>query len=132
MRFIRNALIALFLGATIMLTGCDTDATVASRNLSKAAEQFEVQRRIVFYNGFTDEYILSVEGRCSLEIYALKVMVTCKTDDDEFVKHYFGRSDNTVFFAEQLEASDVSTGQYRVIFKPTTIVPDIDIAIDLK
>ena len=35
----------------ISLIGCGTDAQLASRNLSKAAEQFEIERRIVFYNG---------------------------------------------------------------------------------
>ena len=36
------------------LSGCN-DADVASANVSKAADQFEVNRRIVFYNGITGE-----------------------------------------------------------------------------
>lgn len=50
----------------ILVVGC-TDASVASRNLSEAAEQFEIYRRVVFYNGITDNYILSIEGYCSIE-----------------------------------------------------------------
>ncbi len=108
-----------------MLAGC-TDAEVASRNLSKAAEQFEINRRIIFYNSISDKYIMSIEGRCSLEIQTLKIMVTCKTGPAAFKKHYLGRSDNTMFFAEQLEARDVSVYHYRVVFKPQVILPDID------
>jgi len=112
---------------SVMVVGCSTDADLASRNLSKAAEQFEIERRIVFYNGITDNYILSVEGRCSVEFKPLKFEVTCKTGPNAFKKHYLGRADNVFPFIEQLETADVSTYRYKVIFKPTTIIPDIDL-----
>jgi hypothetical protein len=51
---------------SILVSGCATDADVASRNVSKAADMFEVVRRIVFYNGITGDYILTIEGLCSL------------------------------------------------------------------
>lgn len=57
---------ALLMGVVIGLAGCQSDANVASQNLSKAADMFEINRRVVFYNGITGEYILSVEGLCSL------------------------------------------------------------------
>ena len=44
-------LVALLAGA--LFTGCSDDAQVASHNLSKAADNFEIDRRIVFYNGIT-------------------------------------------------------------------------------
>jgi len=124
----KNALLSLL--AIVMLfamISCDTSANVASRNLSKAAEEFQIERRIVFYNGITDTYILSVEGRCSVEFFTEKFTVTCKIGDGEFVKHYLGRADNVFPFVEQLQTADVSTYRYKVIFKPTTIIPDIDL-----
>ena len=39
--------------ATALLTACMSDADTASRNLSKAADNFDVHRRVVFYNGIT-------------------------------------------------------------------------------
>ncbi len=108
------------------LTGCSSDATVASQNLSKAAEQFEIMRRIVFFNGITDTYMLELEGRCSIVDDGNQLEVTCKTADDAYKKHFLGLSDNVTYFAEQLEAADVDTYHYRVIFKPEVIVPDID------
>lgn len=109
------------------LSAC-TDADVASRNLSKAADMFEVNRRVVFYNGITGDYILSVEGLCSLGNYDKggELTVTCKTGPDQFKKHFLGLSDNVTFFAEQLESKNVSAYHYRVIFKPQTIIPDVD------
>lgn len=110
------------------LTGC-SDADVASSNLSKAADNFEVNRRVVFYNGITGDYMLTIEGLCSLgnQDTAGKVSITCKTGPGTFKKHFLGLSDNVTFFVEQLEALPVSVYRYRVIFKPSVIVPDIEI-----
>lgn len=47
--------------AVAALAGC-SDADVASSNLSKAADQFEITRRVVFYNGITGDYMLTVES----------------------------------------------------------------------
>lgn len=109
------------------LSAC-TDADIASKNLSTAADQFEINRRVVFYNGITGGYILSVEGLCSLGNFdsAGQLSVTCKTGPKEYKKHYLGLSDNVTFFAEQLEPAKASAYHYRVIFKPQTILPDID------
>ncbi len=125
----RNVLksILLILGITVLFAGCDTSANVASKNLSKAAEEFQIERRIIFVNGITDTYILSVEGKCSVDFFTDKFAVTCKIGEDKFVKHYLGRADNVFPFVEQLESADVSTYRYKVIFKPTTIIPDIDL-----
>ena len=109
------------------LTGCSDDADVASRNLSKAADNFEIERRVVFYNGITNDYILSIEGRCSIEHEGRQLEVTCKTGNDIYKKHFLGLSDNVTYFAEQIEAKRVSAYHYRVVFKPQTIIPDLDV-----
>ena len=109
-----------------MLTACDRDADVASRNLSRAADMFEIDRRVVFYNGITGEYILSLEGRCSLTDQRHQLEVTCKTGPSEFKKHFLGLSDNVSYFAEQIASAEASVYHYRVIFKPQTIIPDVD------
>jgi len=116
----------------LIMIGCATDADIASRNLSKAADMFEVNRRVVFYNGITDKYILSVEGRCSVEFFPDKFVVTCKTGPGEFKKHYLGRADNVFPFVEQLESSPAGEYRYRVIFKPESIIPDVDFKINTR
>jgi uncharacterized lipoprotein NlpE involved in copper resistance len=113
----------------LLLTGCATDADVASQNLSRSADMFEVTRRIVFYNGVTGDYILTIEGLCSLGNSDLngELSVTCKTGVNSYKKHYLGLSDNVTYFAEQIEQSQVDTYHYKVIFKPSTIIPNIDL-----
>jgi len=110
-----------------IIVGCATDADMASHNLSKAAEMFEVNRRVVFYNGITDAYILSIEGRCSVEFFVDKFTVTVKTGPNEYKKHYLGRADNVFPFVEQLDSSPVGVYHYRVIFKPKSIIPNIEL-----
>lgn len=123
------AVVALLLAtASILLAGCGDDADVASHNLSKAADNFEIQRRVVFFNGITDKYLLVIEGRCSLGNDDPKHLrtVTCKVGDGEYKKHFVGLSDNVSYFVEQMESKSVSVYRYRVTFKPSTIVPDVD------
>lgn len=121
----KMAMLSLVLVPT--MAAC-TDADIASRNLSKAADQFEINRRIVFYNGITDTYMMTIEGLCSLGNYDKggELTITCKVGHDAYKKHFLGLSDNVTYFVEQLEAADVSTYHYRVIFKPQSILPDID------
>lgn len=118
---------------TAMLAGC-TDADIASKNLSMAADNFEITRRIVFYNGISGEYILTIEGLCSLgnNDKPGRLTVTCKTGRSSFKKHFLGLSDNVTFFAEQLDSATVSAYHHRVTFKPQTILPDIDFRGDAE
>lgn len=114
------------LAIALSVSGCD-DANVASRNISKAADNFEITRRIVFYNGITGDYMLSLEGRCSFNAEnSRKLDVTCKTGPNEYKKHSLGLSDNVTYFSEQLAGADVSVYHYRVIFKPQVILPDVE------
>ncbi len=115
--------------AAFSLAACDDDASVASRNLSKDADNFKVPRRVVFFNGITDNYMLEIRGMCSLGAgeSAKSITVTCKLADSQFKKHILGLSDNVTYFVEQLDATNVSTSFYKVTFKPTTILPDIQV-----
>lgn len=124
----KTLITALAATATIGLAaGCTSDADVVSQNLSKAADQFEITRRIVFFNGITDTYLLTIEGKCSIKDENRQLEVTCKTGGGEFKKHFLGLSDNVSYVAEQLESANVSTDHYKVIFKPSVIIPDVDV-----
>ena len=127
---LKSSLVVLLLG---VLAAC-SDADVVSRNLSKSADMFEVNRRVVFYNGITDTYMLTIEGRCSLGNYDNNkyLSVTCKVGDEEYKKHFLGLSDNVTYFVEQLEPLDVSVYHYRVVFKPQVVLPDVDFRGDLN
>lgn len=122
-------LLALSLTMAIGLAACSRPADVASHNLSKQADNFEIERRIVFYNGITGGYMLSLIGRCALGNYDSngQLTVTCKTGPDSYKKHFLGLSDNVTYFVEQLRPVKASVYRYKVYFNPSTILPDVDV-----
>lgn len=113
------------------LTACVPPADVASRNLSMAADRFEISRRIVFFNGITDTYLMTIEGLCSLGNHdkGREITVTCQTGHNAYKKHFLGLSDNVSYLVEQVESAKVSTYHYRVVFRPQTIIPSIGLDI---
>jgi hypothetical protein len=125
---IKRIIAALAVGALMLAGGaaCSSDADVASNNLSKAADNFEIMRRIVFYNGITGDYLLLIEGYCSLgnDDKTGELSVTCKVGSG-YKKHFLGLSDNVTYFVEQLDAANVGTDHYVVNFKPETIIPEL-------
>jgi hypothetical protein len=128
-KIIISILVILSLLMLVSTTQCQSDAAIASYNISTAADQFEVFRRVVFYNGITGAYILVVEGYCSIEPDEIEnqLELTVKTEDGTYLKHFLGLSDNVTYFAEQIHPRNISTAQYRIIFKPSVIIPTIDI-----
>jgi hypothetical protein len=114
---------------SLLITSCSNDAQVASANLSTDADSFKVNRRIVFYNGITDDYIMTIEGACSITVDSTdrKLDAICKIGNDSYKKHYLGLSDNVTYSIEQLEPVKASAYRYKVIFKPSVVVPDIEV-----
>lgn len=117
----------LVTAAAISLVACDNDAAVVSHNLSQDADNFKISRRIVFYNGITGEYMLTIEGLCSQQQTERKLAVTCKTGPGIYKKHFLGLSDNVTYFSEQVETASVSSYHYKVIFKPSVIIPNVEL-----
>lgn len=123
-------LLMLVVLSAVLLQACSRDADVASKNLSYEADNFQLDRRIVFYNGITGEYILTIEGKCAFNVPSEnKVDVTCKTGEGLYKKHSLGISDNVTYFSEQLNSKGVSVYHYKVNFKPQAIIPDIDLKV---
>lgn len=118
-------LMFILLGAALV-SGCNDDAHIAQRNMQKAADNFEIMRRVVFYNAILDKIVMVTEGKCSVEAGSLRTSVICKTGPDQYIRNFYGRSDNTVYFVEQMGSVPVNVYHYRRTFKPQALLPDID------
>lgn len=114
--------------AAIALTAC-SQADVASRNLSQDADSFKIHRDIVFHDDLTDTYIAEIKGLCSLgnDDSAGERTVTCKIGENTFVKEIFQMGDNTSVSSIQTQPSETDPFHYKVIFKPETVVPNIEL-----
>lgn len=131
-KFIAVGMIAI--SSASVLSGCVSQAQVSSDNISKAADNFEVNRRVTLINGITNETTYVVEGFCSIDkdIDKNHLTVTCKEPDGGFTKDYLGLSDNNYYLLEQLETKDVSVYHRRIIINPKTIIPDVDVQVEGK
>lgn len=120
---------AALIGAASILgaSACSSDADMASRNISTAADNFEVNRLIVGINGITDKVLFSVEGRCSITRDG-DLIVTCKHGPNDYRKHILGLSQNVTFVSTQLDGIDASVYHTRIILKPENILPNFDLS----
>lgn len=117
------------LTSVLLFSSCTPESDRAAENVSIAAHNFEVNRRAIFYNGITGEYILTIEGLLSVKESDTqkRLEVIVKTGPKEYKKHYLGLSDNVTYFVEQLESVEAEPFRYRVIFRPATIIPDMEV-----
>lgn len=122
-------LLAVLIAAAFVMGACTSESDTVDHNISKEADNYKIERRVVFFNGITDKYLLTIEGKCALgnNDDSRKLTVTCKTGDGEYKKHFLGLSDNVSYFVEQTETANVDPYHYKVIFRPESIVPDIDL-----
>jgi hypothetical protein len=125
---LKTLIAAGLMAVGLMLTGCTADdADVVNENLSKDADNFKVLRRVVFYNAILDKYIMTVEGYCSVDPGdAVRMGVTCKVGN-EYKRNAMGKSDNVMWFYEQMGTSGVSPNHYKIVFKPSVIIPDPEV-----
>ena len=120
-------------GFSVTAAGCnDSQANKASENLSTAADNFEVQRKIVGINTRSGEYLFYAEGRCSLEVRSQDVVVTCKQGPNDYRKHYFSQNTDTFWSATQQDGIDVSVYKTRIILKPEGIIPEVELSTGVQ
>jgi hypothetical protein len=128
MKTITKAGIFAGLCMALMASDCtNTDATVVRKNLDTAAEQFELDRRIVFYNVRLGTEIALFEGKCDISDNVHKVQVTCRTGPSTYVRHQLGRGEDVTYLSQQMEGVKTSAYHNRIIWKPQSLVPDIDL-----
>lgn len=123
----RSFLIAPVVALALFGAACGgSNADKVSENLSKEAEKFNVQRKILVVNNITDKVLFEVEGRCSIETPG-RLEVTCKHGPNDYRKHFLGLADNVSYVVAQPNGVDVSEYRTKIIFRPESIVPDFDL-----
>lgn len=123
----KSTLIAMC-AAAALLSGCNA-ADTASSNLSAAADNFEIPRRIVFFDTWTNTNLMVIEGLCALgnNDKEGEISVTCEVGPGQFKKHFLGLSNNVTYFVEQMDPAVISKYHYRVIFRPETLIPELEV-----
>jgi hypothetical protein len=121
------ALLSFVIITAAGLASCANEANIAANNLKQAADNFGVVRRITVINGITDNVLLTVVGKCSQEQEPRKLAITCKLEDGNYVRNIITLGDNVTAVSEQLIGNKVSDGRYVLTFKPSSLIPSIDV-----
>lgn len=103
-----------------------TAAENVNHNLSQAADNFEVARKITVYNARTDLIVMEMEGYMSISNNSTnELVVTCKTGASEYKKNYVYLNEYVIYVVEDITGTTTDPYHYKVKFYGA--IPDIDI-----
>ena len=115
--------------ALICIVGCFASCTAANNvnhNLSQAADNFQVVRKITVYNARTDMIVMEMEGVMSLSNNSTsELVVTCQTGPQEYKKNYVYLNEYVIYVVEDITGTVTNPYHYKVHFYGA--IPDIDI-----
>ena len=98
-----TVIIAFLLIVLSMFSGC-TAAENVNHNLSQAADNFQVVRKITVYNARTDMIIMEMEGVMSLSNNSTsELVVTCMTGPNEYKKNYVYLNEYVIYVVENVQ-----------------------------
>ena len=104
--------------------GC-TSAEMVNHNLSQAADNFQVVRKITVYNARTDLIILEMEGAMSISNNSTsELVVTCMVGPNQYKKNYIYLNEYVIYVVEDISNTVTDPYHYKVHFY--TPIPDID------
>ncbi len=97
-----------------------------NHNLSQAADNFQVLRKITVYNARTDLIVMEMEGYMSLSNNSTnELVVTCMTGPGEYKKNYIYLNEYVIYVVEDITGTATDPYHYKIHFY--TALPDIDV-----
>ena len=115
----------VMLMGTLVFSSCTAAANV-NHNLSQAADNFQVLRKITVYNARTDLIIMEMEGYMSLSNNSTsELVVTCMVGANQYKKNYVYLNEYVIYVVEDITGTSTDPYHYKIHFY--TALPDIDI-----
>ena len=97
-------------------TGCsfEDEASVASYNLSKEADNFNIYRKIKVLNCQSDEILLEFEGWCSInkDNADNQLEITYRVGEGQYYKDFIGLNDRVTYLVTQVDGANVDKYHY--------------------
>lgn len=116
--------LALVLVMIFMFVGC-TAADNVNYNLSQAADNFQVVRRIIVTNVISDTVLYTIEGAMSISNNSSdELVVTIMTGPNKYKKSYVRLNAYVNYLVEDI--TDTVTDPYHYKVHVYAAVPDID------
>ena len=110
---------------TGLLSGCDTQASRVSYNLSQQADNFNDVRQITVINCLQGDVLFQMTGKISIEADTMdnQLEIIVEDENGEYKKHFIGLSDNVTYVVEDITSGDVSNYKYTLNFNPKMWLP---------
>lgn len=109
--------IAMMLGS---LTGCswEDEAGVASYNISKEADNFNIYRKVTVINNQSDVTMLEFEGWCSIkkDNDDNQLEITYRVGENQYYKDFVGLNDRTTYVIAQMDGANVDKYHYEWLY----------------
>lgn len=118
----RIALLLAILMVCVMFAGC-TQAQRVSANVSKEADNFNVQRRVTVINTRTDKPMLEVIGLLSVQYSNGDIDIIMEVAPNVYKKHFVGLNSWTTYVVEDISGAYVDKYHYEINFLPEMIIP---------
>lgn len=123
-KFASLILIIVIVCSCFLFTSCAASDYV-NHNLSQAADNFQVLRKITVYNARTDLVILEMEGYMSISNNgASELVVTCMTGPSQYKKNYIYLNEYVIYVTQDISGTSTDPYHYKVHFY--TPIPDIE------
>lgn len=124
-KFITLIICLMMIASCFTFASC-TAADNVNHNLSQAADNFEVVRKITVYNARTDLIVMEMEGLMSLDNNSTnELVVTCKVGPGQYKKNYVYLNEYVIYVVEDITGTTTDPYHYKIKFY--VAVPDIDV-----
>lgn len=108
----------------LSFVGCEErQAEITAYNVSLAADNFGVTRRLSVINLRSDTPVFELVGVFSLQDESNRLVITCRTGDNEYKKHFISKGEWIFWCVEDISGADVNSFRYEVNFLPETLIP---------
>jgi hypothetical protein len=124
--------VLIFITLVLALTGCDSEATKVSENLSLEADNFNVVRKLTVINCIANDTLFQMEGKISITKDNVDNQLEIIVEDENgmYQKHFVGLSDNVTYIVEQTRAKKTEKYKYTLNFNPKMWIPIIPKVVD--
>ena len=131
-RILQVAAAVVITTTAITMSGCESEASRVSYNISQEADNFNTVRQITVINCLQGDVIFQMTGKISITADTTdnQLEVIVEDDSGKYKKHFIGLSDNVTYVVEDITAGDVSKYHYSLNFNPKMWIPAVPDYID--
>lgn len=113
-KFLTLLLATTILATTMVACSFEDEADVASHNISKEADNFNIYRSVKVINNQSDTVMLEFEGWCSIKYDKpdKQLEITYRVGNDKYYKDFIGLNDRTTYVITQIDGANVDKYHY--------------------